>query len=230
MSRVLIVGDPHCPAMHPRYPEWLQEMYAQWQCERVVIIGDLVDNLALNFHKKNPKLKNPIAEKEKAQSQIDKLTNAFPKADWLLGNHDILPWRWADEVGLPHEYLRKPNQIWNVKWKVHPRYFDLKIDNVLYRHGDKGKGGRLAALTNANAEHCSLIQGHYHQQGGVEYLANSKQRIFGCQTGCGVSDKSLHFEYGRRYNQKSVLGCAICVDGHTAYFEPMPTKLAKDLK
>lgn len=226
--RVLIVGDCHCPAMHPRYPEWLAEIHSQWQCERVVMIGDLVDNLALNFHKKNPKLKNPVAEKEKAQEQISILTSHFPKADWLLGNHDILPWRWADEVGLPHDYLRKPSQIWNVKWKCHPRYSDLKIDGVIYRHGDKGKGGRMAALSNAQAEHTSLIQGHLHQQAGVEWIANSKHRIFGCQTGCGVSDKSLHFEYGRKFNQRSVLGCAVCVDGEAAYFEPMPIKMLKE--
>ena len=230
MSRVLVIGDSHCPAMHPRYPEWLADIHSQWQCERVVHIGDLVDNLALNFHKKNPKLKNPVREKEKAQEQIDKLTKMFPKADWLLGNHDILPWRWADEVGLPHDYLRKPGQIWNVKWKAHPRYTDLKIDGVLYRHGDKGKGGRMAALSNAACEHSSLVQGHLHQQGGVEYLANTKHRIFGCMTGCGVSDRSLHFEYGRKYNQKSVMGCAVVVDGHTAYFEPMPQKLIKEDK
>jgi hypothetical protein len=192
------------------------------------MIGDLVDNLALNFHKKNPKLKNPVAEKEKAQEQISILTSYFPRADWLLGNHDILPWRWADEVGLPHDYLRKPSQIWKVKWKCHPRYSDLKIDGVIYRHGDKGKGGRMAALANAQAEHTSLIQGHLHQQAGVEWMANSKHRIFGCQTGCGVSDKSLHFEYGRKFNQKSVLGCAVCVDGEAAYFEPMPIKMSKE--
>lgn len=226
--RVLIVGDCHCPAMHPKYPEWLAEIYSQWHCERVVMIGDLVDNLALNFHKKNPKLKNPVAEKEKAQEQISILTSYFPRADWLLGNHDILPWRWADEVGLPHDYLRKPSQIWKVKWKCHPRYSDLKIDGVIYRHGDKGKGGRMAALANAQAEHTSLIQGHLHQQAGVEWMANSKHRIFGCQTGCGVSDKSLHFEYGRKFNQKSVLGCAVCVDGEAAYFEPMPIKMSKE--
>ena len=228
--RVLTIGDCHCPAMHPKYPEWLAEVYYQWQCERVVMIGDLVDNLALNFHKKNPKLKNPVAEKEKAEEQIRQLTKHFPKADWLLGNHDVLPWRWADEVGIPHDYLRKPAQIWGVKWKVHPRFSDLKIDGVLYRHGDKGKGGRMAAMSNAAAEHSSLIQGHLHQQGGVEWSRNTKHRYFGGQTGCGCSDKSLHFEYGRKFNQRSVLGCMVTVDGHTAYFEPMPEKLIKDEK
>ena len=88
----------------------------------------------------------------------------------------------------------------------------------------------MAALSNAACEHSSLVQGHLHQQGGVEYLANSMHRIFGCMTGCGVSDRSLHFEYGRKYNQKSVMGCAVVVDGHTAYFEPMPQKLIKEDK
>jgi predicted phosphodiesterase len=229
MARVLVIGDTHCPAMHPRYPEWLQEIHSQWQCERVVHIGDLVDNCALSFHKKHSSLKNAISEKEKAMEQIAQLTAAFPKADWMIGNHDVLPWRWADEVGIPHDYLRKPSQIWKCRWKYHARFSDITIDGVIYRHGDKGKGGRMAAFSNANAEHCSLVQGHLHQQGGVEMSRTSKLRLFGVQTGSGVNDRSLHFEYGRKFNSKSVLGCAVVIDGHTAYFEPMPEKLAKDL-
>lgn len=194
------------------------------------MIGDLVDNVALNFHKKHVRLKNPIEEKKKAQIQIDQLTKAFPKAVWMLGNHDILPWRWADEVGIPHDYLRKPGQIWNVPWQVKPRWADYVYEGVIYRHGDKGKGGKMAAMINAQEEHQSVIQGHLHQQAGVSWCRNAKHRFFGAMTGSGVNDLSLHFEYGRKFNQKSVLGCVVCIDGHTAYFEPMPEKLIKEVK
>ena len=231
--RVLVIGDTHCPAMHPRYPDWLEEIYSQWQCERAVHIGDLVDNAALNFHKKHCSLKDPIREKEKAFKQVQELVRRFPRADWLEGNHDCMVARWFDEVGLPQEWMRKPTQVWKTgKWKHHPRYTTLKLDGCYYRHGDMGKGGtRLAAVTNAVSEGVSVIQGHHHTQGGCEYMGNSRGRIFGMQTGTGVNPKSLHFEYGRKFGPgRTILGCGVVVDGEVAYFEPMPDRLAKELK
>lgn len=229
--RVLIIGDTHCPAMHHRYPEWLEEIYHQWQCERVVMIGDLIDNAALNFHKKHPALKNPIEEKEKALVQVQELVKRFPKADWLEGNHDCLVARWFDEVGLPQEWMRKPTQVWRTgKWKHHVRYSTLRIEGCLYRHGDMGKqGGRISALANAIVEGTSVVQGHHHSQGGVEYTGNMQGRKFGLQVGTGVDVDSLHFEYGRKFGPgRTVHGCGIVVDGETAYFEPMPEKLWRE--
>lgn len=226
MSRVLVIPDTHCPAMLPDFPEWLEEIYHQWQCEKVIHVGDLIDNVALNFHKKNVALKNPLEEREKALKQVAKLVNIFPKAEWLLGNHDVLPWRWLDEVGIPQEYMRKPGAIWQTKsWRVHPRYTSLVVDGVIYRHGDMGKGGRMPATTNAIAEGTSVVQGHHHTAAGVEYISNSRGRLFGMQVGTGIDVDSLHFEYGRRFGpNRCVIGCGVVIDGHTAVFEPMPIK------
>jgi predicted phosphodiesterase len=220
--RVLVIGDCHIPAMHPDYPKFLAETYSQWGCERAVHIGDLVDNLALNFHTKLPETKNPVTEMQRAIEQVAELVRLFPKCDWMLGNHDVLPWRWADTVGIPRELLRTPGAIWGTKkWRVHARYDDFILEGVIYRHGDKGKGGKQAALTNANAEHRSLCMGHLHQQGGVAFRKNSKGLFFGLSTGCGIDERSLHFDYGRRFNERSVLGAGVVIDGHTAIFEPM---------
>ena len=225
MARVLVIGDTHAPCMVPAYADWLVDLKEQWECNKVVHIGDLVDMTSLSFHLKKPHQKNPLEEKEKAQEQVDMLVERFPKCDWLLGNHDVLPYRWCDQVGIPESMMKKPGQIWNTKkWKVHPRYTDLIIDNVIYRHGDKGKGGRLAALSNAIVEFRSVVQGHLHQQAGVEYLANKCERVFGCQTGCGVDADHAAMEYGIKYSQKPILGAAIVLEGEVAIFEPFPKK------
>lgn len=222
MSRVLVIGDTHAPCMLKDYPMFLADIYEQWECDRVVHIGDLVDNCALSFHLKKPNQKNPLEEYEQALEQVSTLVEYFPEVDWLLGNHDVLPYRWCDEVGIPEEMMRSPGDIWNTgDWVVHPRYTDLEIDGVLYRHGDKGKGGRMAAAANARAEFASLVQGHLHAQAGIEFIANQKARVFGMQVGCGTDWTHHQQAYGVKYSNKPLIGCGVVIDGTTPIWEPM---------
>jgi hypothetical protein len=210
------------------FPAWLHEIYSQWDCNRVVMIGDLLDLHSLSFHPKIPGFNNPVEEKEKAQKQVDELYQAFPKADWILGNHDSLPYRWCESVGIPDSMMREPSKIWNVpKWNTHKRFSDLLIDGVIYRHGDKGKGGgRLAALPNAMAEFRSVVQGHHHQQGGCEYSENQSSKIFGLQVGTGIDHKAIEGQlaYAKSMAAKPVIGCGVVLGGTTAIFEPMPER------
>ncbi len=103
-----------------------------------------------------------------------------------------------------------------------PRYSRYNLDNVIYSHGDSGKGGRWAALSNATDNFSSWVQGHLHSVAGVNYYANVHKRIFGLSTGCGVDHDALSMYYGKRFNSKPIVGCGIVLDGEHAFFEPMP--------
>lgn len=108
-------------------------------------------------------------------------------------------------------------------WTVHPRYHDLRIDNVIYRHGDKGKSNVFnSARAQADAEHNSVVCGHFHQQGGVSFGANGKHRWFGLQVGCGTESNSPYLRYAKVYAGKPIVGCGIVLDGEYPIFEPMP--------
>lgn len=220
MSRVLTIGDTHCPCMIPQYVDFLVETYDTWGCDKVVHIGDLVDNAALSFHLKKPCLKDPVAEYDTAMEQVAELTSAFPEVEFLIGNHDALPWRLCDELGIPAELMRNPNEIWNLPegWNVHDRFEQLIIDGVIYQHGDCGKS---SAKLNMLAEFTSVVQGHHHSKFGVEYGANRKDRTFGMQVGCGVDRKHMAMEYGKKFNTKPILGCGVVLDGVYGYVEPM---------
>lgn len=224
MTRVLVIGDTHCPCLKDGYVDFLKSCYDQWGCKRVVHIGDLVDNCALSFHLKKPSQKDPVREYDEALEQVALITETFPVADLLLGNHDVLPYRWAQEVGIPDEMMKDFGSIFKLprKWKVHKRYHQLVIDGVIYQHGDRGKGGRMAALNNAKAEFCPVVQGHHHAQGGAEFYANLKTRVFGMQVGCGADWKHHQQEYGVKYSAKPIIGCGVVIDGTTPVFEPMP--------
>ena len=220
MSRVLVIGDTHAPCMIDGYVDFLKHCKRKWKCNRVVSIGDLVDNCALSFHLKRPSQKDPINEYYQAMEQVNQITKAFPNVDLMLGNHDVLPYRWAKEVGIPEEMMLDFKSIFKLpkKWKVHPRYSQLVIDGVIYQHGDRG---RSPAISAAKQEFSSVVQGHFHSKSSIEFYANASDRIFGMQVGCGTDWKHAQMEYGVKFTAKPIVSCGIIIDGNTPIIEPM---------
>ncbi len=167
-NRILVIGDTHCPALHSGYIRFLKKIEKKHKCNRVVHIGDLVDWNAISYHEKDPSMPSAGEEYRKALKQVRALKRAFPKVDHLIGNHDALPTRKAQTIGIPLEVMKDFKSLWELDgWTIHPRYHDLVIDDVIYRHGDKGKGGAMAAYKNAQSEFSSLVQGHLHAQAGI---------------------------------------------------------------
>ena len=220
MSRVLVIGDTHFPCAVDGYIDFLVDCKKDWQCDRVVHIGDLVDNAALSFHLKKPQHKNPLDEYNKAMKQVRELTKAFPYCDLMLGNHDVLPYRWAKEVGIPEEMMRDFKSIFKLpkNWRVHERYGQKVIDGVIYQHGDRG---RSPAISAAKQEFSSVVQGHFHSKSEISFYANASDRIFGMQVGCGVDWKHSQMEYGIKFTAKPIISCGIVIDGNTPIIEPM---------
>jgi hypothetical protein len=224
MSNVLVIGDTHCPAMLEAYPDFLESIYKSWNCDRVVHIGDLVDFHGISFHAKEVGMPGIEEEVEEARKQVRTLCKLFPKVDYLTGNHSALPSRQAAEAGLPPSMLLSLSQILDLPdtWTVYPRFTDLIIDNVIYRHGDKGRSNQTnAAFLNAQSEFMSVVQGHLHSQGGVLYGANQATRYFGMQVGCGVDPRSPHLNYSKIYSKRPILGCGVVLNGESAIFEPL---------
>lgn len=221
-ERVLVIADTHCPAMHPDYIDFLKSIQSKHSTTRTVHIGDLVDWNAISYHEKDPSMPSAAEEFAEAGKQVRQLYKAFPKVDYLIGNHSALPERKATTIGLPVQVIKDFKNLWGLDgWTVHPRFTDLVIDGVIYRHGDKEKGGQMAALKNAMAQFNSLVQGHLHAQAGVNYHANKHECIFGMGVGCGVDHNHPAMNYGRIYAAKPVVGCGVVYSSKLAFFEPM---------
>ena len=138
MSRVLIIGDTHCPGMRQGYIDFLQRVADSHGVTRVVHIGDLIDWASISFHEKSPGLSNATREFDAARRQVATLHRAFPKADWLIGNHDALTERQAVAVGLPTRVLRDYADLWEVGWTVHPRFAKVVIGAKARRTSTSG--------------------------------------------------------------------------------------------
>lgn len=223
MARVLVIGDTHCPGMREDYVEFLRDTYRAWKCDRVVHIGDLADFHAISFHTTENGTRSGDDEVQAARGQIKSLYKAFPQADWMLGNHDVLPSRRVAEIaGWPSGFLRSYTDFWGIPgWTEHPRYSHIEIDGVLYSHGEVGGGGQYPAILQANRQFRSCVIGHFHSAFGVHWVANQSTRVFGASVGCGVDWELLQFAYGRKMARKPVVGCGVVIDGEYAYCEPM---------
>lgn len=220
MDNTLAIGDTHCPAMRKGYVDFLQRVSDRHGCNHFVHIGDAVDWASISFHEKSPALLNASREFKEAKRQVQSLARAFPKAEWLIGNHDALTERKAVSIGLPLEVLKDYADLWEIDWKVHPRFGSVTIDGVEYSHGETGSQGKMAAINQAKDNFCSRVIGHLHGQAGVTWWANPEYRVFGASTGCGIDASRLQFEYGRRFTAKPILGCVVVLGGKRAIFEP----------
>jgi predicted phosphodiesterase len=220
MSTVMIIGDQHMPVMRRGYIQFLQRIADKHQPDRIVNIGDAVDWNSISYHEKSPSASSAAREYRKALKQFKQLHTAFPKADMLIGNHDCLTERKAITAGLPTSLLRSYNDMWEIDWKVHPRFSKIKIDDVIYSHGDSGAGRAPAALHQAKENFCSTVIGHFHAQAGVNFWANLEYRVFGMGVGCGIDVHAHEMDYGRKYPSKPILGCGVVKNGKIPYFEP----------
>lgn len=222
MARVLVIGDTHCPGMLKRYPAFLSKIEKKYRCNRIVHIGDMVDNSAISFHDKHPGCSSASEEYKKAKKQVAELYKRFPKTSLLIGNHDALTERQATSAGLLPEWLKDFSQLWFVPtWEITPRFGYLEIDGVRYEHGDAGKGGQFSSVKTSRVRFQSTVMGHYHADAGAWWTANGQTKIFGLNPGVGMDHKLLQFEYGMKFTSKPMVGCGVVLDGRLPIFEPM---------
>lgn len=205
-NNVLVIGDLHTPFDLEDYLKFCREQQEVFDCGTVIFIGDLIDGCSYNFHEKNP---DGLSQKDEINSAIGRLKDwykVFPTAKITLGNHDLLIARKLKYVGLSSAFMKDFRDIWQMPttWEVGMEFI---INEVKYTHGDKGN-----AISVAKDSRISTVQGHMHTQGFVEYAVSEKDRIFGCQVGCGIDHKAYAFEYSKGFAKKPFIGCGVILN------------------
>ena len=218
MSRVLVIGDTHFPASHPKYLSFVQGIYKKYRCDTVVHIGDVVDHHNISFHKKHPDSEDATTEYKKAVRDIAKWYKAFPKAKVCIGNHDERVFRLNADVGIPSFYIKGYNEIYGtLGWKWD---YSFIIDGVYYTHGT-GSGGLTPAFNQSKARGLSCVMGHHHSVAGVNWIVGPSTRFFGMDVGTGVDRDHIGFGYGVNHLRKPVVSCGVVLDGKNPYLEVM---------
>jgi len=212
-----VVGDLHEPFTHEGYFRFIRKVFYEWQVQRVIFIGDIVDNHAISYHESDPDGLSAGDELAVVRGRLSKWEKEFPYAIVTLGNHDKLPERKLFSMGIPRGSLREYGDLYGVpSWKFVPEVY---FEEVRYLHG-VGSSGVNGARNLALKSRCSVVMGHGHSYGGVQYLAGPRDTVFGLNVGCGVDVEAYAMAYGREFPLKPTLGCGIVVDGKEGYFVP----------
>lgn len=212
-SRVLVIGDLHEPFCLDSYLKHCKEVYAKHNCNRVVFIGDVIDNHYSSYHETDADGLGGGDELDIAIKRLKRWYKAFPNADVTIGNHDRIISRKAQTGGIPKRWIRNYNEVLNTpNWNFTER---VVIDNVQYVHGEGG-----TARTKSKADMMSTVQGHLHTQCYTEWSVGAKFKIFGMQVGCGIDHESYAMAYAKA-GKKPAIGCGVVIGGHTAINELM---------
>tara|TARA_R110000744_G_scaffold113959_3_gene213202 strand:+ start:4627 stop:5475 length:849 start_codon:yes stop_codon:yes gene_type:complete len=203
-----IIGDSHLPYEHKDYLQFCIDTFKSYGVNRVIHIGDLIDNHGLSFHDNEPSLLGSTGERNLVLDQLEPWFEAFPDLTLIQGNHDMMANRKAVKMGIdPTIYMRPLGDVYNFPkgWDIENQ---LVINGVMYHHGETALG--LNGFRNdAQKRMMNTVTGHCHSNFGVSYTATDHRMVYGLAVGCGVDNDSMAFAYGKNFKQKPILGCGI---------------------
>ena len=209
-NRVLVIGDLHEPFCLDGYLKFCKETYAKHNCNRVVFIGDIIDNHYSSYHETDSDGLGGKTELDFAIDKLKKWYKAFPDADVTLGNHDRIIIRKAQTSNIPSKWIKEFGEVLETpKWRF---VTEVYIDGVRYVHGDKSGKPRTAAKRDM----VSTVSGHYHTDMYCEWFFGKTRAIFALAVGCGIDSKSYAMGY-MQGGKKEAIGCGVVNGGHTAF-------------
>jgi len=205
--RILVIGDIHAPFTLEGYLEFCQDVYARYNLNQVIFIGDILDNHYSSYHETDPSGLSGKDELECAIEHVALWKEAFPVADVIIGNHDRLIMRKAFSSDVPKEWIKSYNEVLGTNWNWTER---IVYDNVQFVHGEGG-----TARTKARNDMMSTVSGHIHTQAYTEWLVGRNFKVFAMQVGCGVDASSYAAAYAKNFKRQAI-GCGVVLGGHTA--------------
>lgn len=213
-SIVLVIGDIHAPFTLKGYLQFCKKMYDKWNCNKVVFIGDILDNHVSSYHETDPDGMGAGYELSNAEKIINEFYSIFPEAKVCTGNHDAIPNRKAFSNGLSNRWIKSISEVVNTpNWEYKESFI---IDGVEYCHGT----GRVANARMKD-DNISVVQGHYHSKSYIEFWQGKNGiRNFAMQIGCGIDETAYAFAYGKNF-AKPHINVGIIIDGKLPIIEYM---------
>lgn len=208
---LLVISDLHAPYSHPDTVAFLRALKKKYKFDKVICIGDEIDNHAISFHDSDPDLASAGDELKQAIKALKPIYELFPEVTVVESNHGSLVYRKALANGLPKAVFRTYNEILDAPkgWKW---VFDTKVRTslgpVYLCHGKSGTAGRLASSYG-----CSTIQGHFHEKAQITYISTPERLMFDAHTGCLADDKSLALGYNKINPKRPIISTLIVIDG-----------------
>jgi len=205
-----VISDTHCPYQHPQAIKFLAAIKDKYKPDRIIHIGDEIDNHAMSYHDSDPALFSAGDELKKAREVIWKIEELFPKVDVIESNHGSLWYRKAKTHGIPREAIRSYESILDTKhWKWH---FELTIrlpngQPCYFHHGRSAN-----SLVASQHRGMPIVQGHYHEKFNIQYWGTTERLNWGMNVGCLIDDSTLAFVYNNSNLKRPIIGCGMIID------------------
>jgi len=196
-SRVLVIGDLHSPFTLDGYLEFCLEIQSKYNTNKTVFIGDILDLHASSYHESDVDGDSAGEELSKAEKMIKGWYDNFAEAFVCAGNHDLIPARKAQTMGVSNRWIRSLGEVLGTpNWKF---VEEVVIDDVMYTHGI----GRQARQRAKN-DMMSCVQGHWHSKSYIEHFVGLSDHIWAMQIGCAVDRKSYAMAYGKHFDKPHI--------------------------
>ena len=216
---VLTISDFHAPFGSPNAIDFLSDLKKEYRPDKIVCLGDEIDQHSLSDWVHSPEGMSPKDEYEAAIKQLKPLYKLFPNVQVVESNHGRRPFRKAFNAGLPRVYMKAYREFMQApsgwSWCEY-----LNIENVLYIHGD-GFSSKDGAIRAATGHRKSVCLGHIHAWGGVTYIANNSSQIFAANAGCLIDYGAYAFEYSKHQVAKPTIGTCVVLHEKECRFIPM---------
>lgn len=214
-DNILIIGDLHEPFTLDGYLEFCKQVYIKYKCNKVIFIGDVIDNHYSSYHETDADGLGGGEELDLAISRIAKWYETFPKATVIIGNHDRIIMRKAQTSAIPTKWIRSYKEVLNTPdWNFVDRHV---IGDIQFVHGEAGE-----AKVKSRSDLMSTVQGHLHTKAYTEFFVGANFKIFGMQVGCGIDHNSYAMAYAKR-GKKPAIGCGVIIG------EDLPINVMMDL-
>jgi hypothetical protein len=201
---VLEIGDLHEPFCLDDYLDFCIEQKNRYKCDKIVFLGDVIDNHYASYHETDPDGLSAVDELNIAIERIQKWRDAFPEAVVIIGNHDRLVMRKAFTAGISKKWIKSYKEVLETpNWEFKEEHI---LNDVLYVHGEGG-----GAIARAKADLISTVQGHRHTEAYTNFVVGKNFKIFGKQVGCGIDKDSYAMAYAKA-GKKPAIGVGVTLD------------------
>lgn len=209
---ILCISDTHCPYEHPDTAAFLAAVKKKYKPDLVVHMGDEVDHHAMSFHDADPDLPSAGDELKQAIKHLRPLYKLFPNTYVLDSNHGSMAYRKGKHHGISRKYLRDYGDVLEApkgwKWCLELTVPCSDGSRVYFHHGKESN-----TLGVSQKMGMSVVQGHYHNNFGVEYWGNPASLNWAMQVGCSIDDESMAFAYNKITTKRPVIGHGIILNG-----------------
>lgn len=212
-ERVFCFTDLHAPYHHPDALSFLRAVKDTYDPDRVINLGDELDNNAISFHQSDPELFSATMELDRGRKVMQEVEKIFPHMIVIKSNHGSLVHRRVVAAGLPRGVIKSYQSICGVGdgWSWHFDY-TLTLSNKQQVYFIHNRSNNVLSLSRNMG--MNVVQGHHHSKSAIGYWANPNNLFWGLQLGCLFDPSSRAFAYNRLDLQRPLLTAGIILNGY----------------